>query len=149
MTEIFMAWYSGSDYETYLFFRTRLFGEYAYQFWIMFVANAVVPQLFWFKKMRRNMFVVFTISIIINIGMWFERYNIVVTSLSRDYLPSGWAPYSPTWVEIGFFIGTLGMFIAGVLLFFRFIPMIAISELKSVAKFDKPNNGKLKTTSHE
>ncbi|WP_346855254.1 NrfD/PsrC family molybdoenzyme membrane anchor subunit [uncultured Draconibacterium sp.] len=149
MTEIFMAWYSGSDYETYLFFRTRLFGEYAYQFWIMFVANAVVPQLFWFKKMRRNMFVVFTISIIINIGMWFERYNIVVTSLSRDYLPSGWAPYSPTWVEIGFFIGTLGMFIAGVLLFFRFIPMIAISELKSVAKFDKPNNGKLKATSHE
>uniref|UniRef100_UPI003216D2A4 NrfD/PsrC family molybdoenzyme membrane anchor subunit n=1 Tax=uncultured Draconibacterium sp. TaxID=1573823 RepID=UPI003216D2A4 len=149
LTEIFMAWYSGSDYETYLFFQTRLFGEYAYQFWIMFIANAVVPQLFWFKKMRRNMWVVFTISIIINIGMWFERYNIVVTSLSRDYLPSAWAPYSPTWVEIGFFTGTLGMFIAGVLLFFRFIPMIAISELKSVAKFDKPNNGKLKATTHE
>jgi len=149
MTEIFMAWYSGSEYETYMFFRNRLFGEYALQFWIMFTANAVVPQLFWFKKMRRNMFVVFTISIIINIGMWFERFNIVVTSLSRDYLPSSWASYSPSWVEIGFFIGTLGMFIAGVLLFFRYIPMIAISELKSVAKFDKPNNGQLKTTSHE
>lgn len=149
MTEIFMAWYSGSEYETYMFFRNRLFGEYAFQFWAMFVANAVVPQLFWFKKMRRNMWVVFIISIIINIGMWFERFNIVVTTLSRDYLPSSWASYSPSWVEIGFFTGTLGMFIAGVLLFFRFIPMIAISELKSVAKFDKPNNGQLKATTHE
>jgi Ni/Fe-hydrogenase subunit HybB-like protein len=149
MTEIFMAWYSGSEYETYLFFHTRIFGEYAVQFWIMFIANAVVPQLFWFKKMRRNMWVVFTISIIINIGMWFERFNIVVTSLSRDYLPSSWASYSPTWVEVGFFIGTLGMFITGVLLFFRFIPMIAISEIKSVAKFDKPQKNHVKHTSHE
>jgi len=149
LTEIFMAWYSGSEYEIYMFFRNRLFGEYAFQFWTMFVANAVVPQLFWFKKMRRNMWVVFIISIIINIGMWFERFNIVVTTLSRDYLPSSWASYSPSWVEVGFFIGTLGMFIAGVLLFFRYIPMIAISELKSVAKFDKPNNGQLKATAHE
>ena len=149
LTEIFMAWYSGSEYETYMFFRNRLFGEYAPQFWTMFIANAIVPQLFWIKKMRRNMWVVFTVSIIINIGMWFERFNIVVTSLSRDYLPSSWASYSPTWVEIGFFIGTLGMFISGVLLFFRYIPMIAISELKSVAKFDKPGNGELKTKTHE
>jgi molybdopterin-containing oxidoreductase family membrane subunit len=149
MTEIFMAWYSGSQYETYMFFQNRIFGDYAPQFWAMFIANAVVPQLFWFKKMRRNMFVVFTISIIINIGMWFERFNIVVTTLSRDYLPSSWANYSPSWVEVGFFVGTLGMFIAGVLLFFRYIPMIAISEIKSVAKFDKPNNGQLKTKTHE
>ncbi len=149
LTEIFMAWYSGSEYETYMFFRNRLFGEYAPQFWTMFIANAIVPQLFWFKKMRRNMWVVFTISIIINIGMWFERFNIVVTSLSRDYLPSSWASYSPTWVEVGFFIGTLGMFITGVLLFFRYIPMIAISELKSVAKFDHQQNDKLKHASHE
>ncbi len=137
ITEIFMAWYSANDYETYLFFHTRIFGEYAFQFWAMFIANAVVPQLFWFKAVRRKMWIVFIISIIINIGMWFERFNIVVTSLSRDYLPSSWAPYTPTWVEIGFFTGTLGMFITGVLLFFRYIPMIAISELKSVAKFDK------------
>lgn len=81
--------------------------------------------------------------------MWFERFNIVVTSLSRDYLPSTWASYSPTWVEIGFFAGTLGMFITGVLLFFRFVPMIAISELKSVAKFDKPRNENLKHNNHE
>ena len=81
--------------------------------------------------------------------MWFERFHIVVTSTSRDFLPANWANYSPTWVEVGFFTGTLGMFLAGVLLFFRFIPMIAISELKSVAKFDKPNNGQLKASSHE
>jgi len=149
MTEIFLAWYSANDYEEYLFFHTRVLGEYAPQFWTMFIANAVVPQLFWFKAVRRRMWIVFVISIIINIGMWFERFNIVVTSLSRDYLPSAWASYSPTWVEIAFFTGTLGMFITGVLLFFRFVPMIAISELKSVAKFDKPNNGKLKPADHE
>ncbi|MFV0265927.1 MAG: NrfD/PsrC family molybdoenzyme membrane anchor subunit [Draconibacterium sp.] len=149
VTEVFMAWYSANDYEFSLFFKNRLFGEYAFQFWAMFIANAVIPQLFWFKAVRRRMWVVFVISIIINIGMWFERFNIVVTSLSRDYLPSAWASYSPTWVEIAFFTGTIGMFITGVLLFFRYIPMIAISELKSVAKFDKPNNGQLKSTGHE
>ncbi len=149
MTEIFLAWYSSNEYEEYLFFHTRVFGEYAPQFWAMFIANAIVPQLFWFKAVRRRMWIVFVISIIINIGMWFERFNIVVTSLARDYLPSAWASYSPTWVEIAFFTGTLGMFITGVLLFFRYIPMIAISELKSVAKFDKPNNGKLKPADHE
>jgi len=149
LTEIFMAWYSGSEYEIYMFFRNRLFGEYAPQFWIMFVSNAVIPQLFWFKGMRRRIWIVFIISIIINIGMWFERFNIVVTSLSRDYLPSSWASYSPTWVEVGFFVGTLGMFITGVLLFFRYIPMIAISELKSVAKFDKPRREQLKNANHE
>ena len=95
------------------------------------------------------MWVVFIISIIINIGMWFERFNIVVTSLSRDYLPSSWVSYSPTWVEVGFFVGTLGIFITGVLLFFRFIPMIAISELKSVAKFDKAHIENLKHNDHE
>jgi molybdopterin-containing oxidoreductase family membrane subunit len=138
LTEIFVAWYSGSPYEIYMFFKNRLTGEYALEFWTMFISNAVIPQLFWFKKVRSKMWMVFVISIIINVGMWFERYNIIVTSLSRDYLPSSWTPYSPTWVEVGFFAGTIGLFLTGVLLFFRFIPMIAISELKSVAKFDKP-----------
>jgi molybdopterin-containing oxidoreductase family membrane subunit len=148
LTEIFMAWYSGSPYEMYMFFKNRMFGEYAFQFWAMFIPNALVPQLFWFKKMRRNMWVVFIVSILINIGMWFERYNIIVTSLSRDYLPSSWASYSPTIIEVGFYVGTLGLFITGVLLFFRFIPMIAVSELKSVAKFDKPQKNE-KHGNHE
>ena len=149
LTEIFMAWYSGSQYEIYMFFHNRLTGEYAFQFWAMFISNAVIPQLFWFKGMRKRMWVVFVISIIINIGMWFERFNIVVTSLSRDYLPSSWVSYSPSLVEVGFFVGTLGIFITGVLLFFRFVPMIAISELKSVAKFDKPRKENLKHNNHE
>ena len=149
LTEMFLAWYSGSEYEMFTFFHNRIFGDYASHWWIMFLSNAIVPQLFWFKAIRKKIWIVFIISIIINIGMWFERYNIVVTSLSKDYLPANWATYSPTWVEKGFFIGTLGMFMTGVLLFFRFLPIIAISEVKSVAKFDKPNNGQLKPKTHE
>ncbi len=149
LTEIFLAWYSGSEYEIYMFFKVRIFGEYAFQFWAMFISNAVIPQLFWFKSVRRNMWIVFAISIIINIGMWFERFNIVVTSLSHDYLPANWATYSPTWVEVGFFTGTLGMFFAGVLLFFRFIPIIAISEVKSVSKYNKPRKDYIRNAGHE
>jgi molybdopterin-containing oxidoreductase family membrane subunit len=100
----------------------------------MVTCNAFIPQLFWFKKIRKNITIVFIMSIFINIGMWFERYVIVVTSLSKDFLPSSWATYSPTYVEIGIFIGTLGIFITGVLLFFRYVPMIAISEVKGILK---------------
>jgi molybdopterin-containing oxidoreductase family membrane subunit len=89
----------------------------------------------WFKKIRGNLVVVFIISILINVGMWFERFNIVVTSLSKDYLPSAWASYSPTFVEVSVYLGTLGIFIFGVLLFFKYIPMIAISEVKAVNKY--------------
>ena len=149
LTEIFMAWYSGSEYEMYTFFHNRIFGEYSVEWWTMFISNAIVPQLFWFKKVRKSIWMVFIISIIINIGMWFERFNIVITSLSKDFLPANWATYSPTWVEIGFFVGTLGMFITGVLLFFRFLPIIAISEIKSVAKFDKQQTVHVKQDSHE
>lgn len=149
LTEIFMAWYSGSEYESYLFFNVRLSGRYSFEFWTMFIANAIVPQLFWFKKLRNNMWLVFTVSIIINIGMWFERFNIVVTSLYHDFLPATWATYSPTWVDMGFYIGTLGLFGTGVLLFFRYIPIIAISEIKSVAKYNKPRKDFLKEEDHE
>ncbi|HKI88139.1 MAG TPA: NrfD/PsrC family molybdoenzyme membrane anchor subunit, partial [Draconibacterium sp.] len=149
VTEIFLAWYSGSEYEMYTFFHNRIFGDYSYQWWTMFLSNAIVPQLFWFKAVRKKIWVVFIISIIINVGMWFERFNIVVSSLSKDFLPANWATYHPTWVEMGFFIGTLGMFMTGVLLFFRFLPIIAISEIKGVAKFDKPQTVKVKQVSHE
>ncbi len=148
-TELFMAWYSGSEYEYHIFFKTRVFGEYAFQFWAMFIANAVVPQLFWFKAVRKRLWAVFLISIIINIGMWYERFNIIVTSLNRDYLPSNWAHYSPTWVDVGVYLGTIGLFATGVLLFFRYIPMIAISEIKSVAKFNHPRTDHLKHKEHE
>ena len=137
LTEIFIAWYSGNKYEIFTFFHNRITGDFSVQFWIMFICNAIVPQLFWFKKMRKNLIVLFVISILINIGMWFERYIIIVTSLSKDYLPSSWVTYSPSWVEVGIFTGTLGLFAVGVLLFFRYIPMLAISEVKGVLKIVK------------
>jgi molybdopterin-containing oxidoreductase family membrane subunit len=134
MTEIFIAWYSGSEYEYYTFFVNRISGDYWWAFWIMFTANAVVPQLFWFKKIRRSITVIFIISIIINIGMWFERYVIVVTTLTKDYLPSNWSDYSPTHIEVLLYLGTIGLFGLGVLAFFKYVPMIASSEVKSILK---------------
>lgn len=137
LTEIFIAWYSGNKYELFTFFHNRITGDYAPQFWIMFICNAVIPQLFWLKKVRSNIVMLFIISIIINIGMWFERYNIIVTSLAKDYLPSSWATYSPSIVEVGVFVGTIGIFSVGVLIFFRYIPMLAIHEVKSVVHLDQ------------
>jgi Ni/Fe-hydrogenase subunit HybB-like protein len=131
-TEVFMAWYSGNEYEMYTFFRSRVTGQYSVQFWGMVICNAFIPQLFWFKKIRKNTWGLLLISLAINLGMWFERFNIVVTSLANDYLPSSWATYSPTLIEVGVYVGTLGLFTSGVLLFFRYIPMIAISEVKGV-----------------
>jgi Ni/Fe-hydrogenase subunit HybB-like protein len=133
-TEVFMAWYSGNPYEMFTFFHNRITGDYSFMFWAMVICNAVIPQVMWSKKVRSNITLLFIISLIINLGMWYERFNIVVTSLSKDYLPSSWTTYSPTWVEIGIYVGTLGIFTIGVLMFFRFVPMIAISEVKSVLK---------------
>jgi molybdopterin-containing oxidoreductase family membrane subunit len=133
VTELFISWYSGNQYDMFTMFRNRATGDYTMQFWGMIVCNALIPQLFWFRKIRRNWIGLLSISLIINIGMWLERYNIVITSLSKDYLPSNWVSYSPTIIDIGVFIGTIGLFGTGVLLFMRYIPMMAISELKSVA----------------
>jgi molybdopterin-containing oxidoreductase family membrane subunit len=132
LTEIFIAWYSSNEYEIFAFFKNRITGDYTLQFWGMIVCNALIPQLFWFRKIRRNWIWLLVISLLINIGMWLERYNIVVTSLSKDFLPSNWVSYTPTIIDIGVFVGTAGLFSTGVLLFMRYIPMMAISELKSV-----------------
>jgi len=133
-TEVFMSWYSGNPYEMFTFFHNRITGDYSFMFWAMVICNAIIPQLMWSKKVRSNITALFIISLIINLGMWYERFNIVVTSLAKDYLPSSWTSYSPTWVEICIYLGTIGIFTIGVLFFFRFIPMIAISEVKSVLK---------------
>lgn len=132
LTEVFIAWYSGNNYEIFTFFGNRITGDYKYQFWGMIVCNALIPQLFWFKKVRRNWIWLLAVSLSINVGMWLERYNIVITSLSKDFLPSNWVSYTPTIYDIGVFAGTIGLFGCGVLLFMRYIPMMAISELKSV-----------------
>ena len=131
-TEVFVAWYSGNEYEMFTFFRNRITGDYTVQFWGMIICNALVPQLFWFKKIRRSWVGLLLVSLVINLGMWFERFNIVITSLSKDFLPSNWVSYSPTHIEIGVFFGTIGLFALGILLFFRYIPIMAISEVKSV-----------------
>jgi len=131
-TEIFIAWYSGNSFEMYTFFSNRLTGENSLKFWGMIACNVLIPQLFWFKKIRRNWIWLLVISLCINLGMWFERYLIVVSSLSKDFLPSNWAPFKPTIIDMGVYGGTLGMFAIGILLFFRYIPMMAVSELKGV-----------------
>ncbi len=138
ITEFFMAWYSGVEYEQYAFIN-RATGPYAWAYWIMMTCNVITPQLFWFKKIRTNLVATFIISIFVNIGMWFERFVIVVTSLHRDYLPSSWSMYKPSMVEVGLYVGTLGVFFTLFLLFIRAFPVIAIAEVKSVLKSSGDN----------
>lgn len=133
ITEFFIAWYSGNIYEGFAFIN-RAFGPYWWSYAAMMSCNVLSPQVFWFKNMRRNLYVTFIMSIFINIGMWFERFVIIVTSLHRDMLPSSWAYYSPTWVEIGLFVGTMGVFMTLFLIFAKVAPVIAVAEVKSVLK---------------
>jgi molybdopterin-containing oxidoreductase family membrane subunit len=130
-TEFFIAYYSGSPHEQFAFYN-RALGPLAWGYWIMVSCNVLIPQLFWFTGVRRNLIVVFIISIFINIGMWFERFIIIVASLQRQYLPSTWSDYAPTSIEIAIFVGTLGLFFTMFLLFCRFVPVIAIAEVKGV-----------------
>lgn len=133
MTEWFMAWYSGNIYEWQVF-TNRAFGPYKWMFWSMMTFNLVCPQLMWIKRFRRSMWVTVIFAILINIGMWIERFMIIVTSLHHDFLPSSWTLYKPTWVEVAIFVGTLGLFFLLYFLFIRFVPVIAIAEVKSVLK---------------
>ncbi len=140
-TEIFISWYSGNEYEIFTQFRNRITGDYSLAFAGLIVCNVIIPQLFWFKKMRRNWVSLLLISLAINLGMWLERYIIIVTSLSKDYLPSNWAPYNPTIIDVGVFLFTIGLFSGGILLFLRYVPIMAVSELKGVLTIgDKPDD---------
>ncbi len=138
--EFFMAWYSGYEYETFTFIN-RATGPYAWAYWIMVSCNVISPQLFWFKKIRTSIPLMFIISIFVNIGMWFERFVITVTSLHRDFMPSSWAYYTPTWVDICTFIGSFGLFFTLFLLFLKFLPMIAVAEVKMVMPEADPHYG--------
>jgi Ni/Fe-hydrogenase subunit HybB-like protein len=137
--EFFIAWYSGSPFEKYVFIN-RAFGPYWWAYWTMTCCNVLAPQVFWFKKFRRNIAVMFAISLFVNIGMWFERYVIVVTSLHRDFLPSSWGMYFPTWYDWGWTFGSFGVFFALFLLFVRFLPTIAMAEVKSVLPGASPHH---------
>jgi hypothetical protein len=133
ITEFFIAAYSGVEYEQYAFIN-RATGPYWWAYWSMMTCNLIAPQVFWFKWARTTPWFIFMLSIVVNIGMWFERFVIIVTSLHREYLPSGWVMYSPTWVEIGIFLGTFGLFFTFFFLFSKFLPMINMSEVKTILK---------------
>jgi Ni/Fe-hydrogenase subunit HybB-like protein len=135
-TEFFIAWYSGWIYEQYAFIN-RATGPYAWSYWIMVSCNVITPQVLWFRKMRRNPWVLFIMSIFVNIGMWFERFVIIVTSLHRDFLPSSWAYYHPTWVELATLLGSFGIFFFLFFCFIRLLPSIAFGEVKGVLKANR------------
>ena len=139
MMEFFIAWYSGVEYEKAIFM-LRSTGPYAWAYWTMILCNVVSPQFMWSKKLRRNVAFTFLISIVVNIGMWFERFVITVTSLATDYLPSAWDYYSPTFWDIITYVGTFGLFFTFFLLFLRFLPMVALAEVKAVLPQADPHN---------
>ncbi len=138
--EFFIAWYGSNPYEGFAFIN-RAFGHYAWAYWIMITCNVITPQFFWFKKVRQNIVLVWILSIFVNVGMWFERFVIIVTSLARDYLPSSWGYYSPSAVEIFTFFGTFGVFGVLFLLFIRFLPIMPMAELKAVMPQADPHAG--------
>lgn len=133
ITEFVIAAYSGYEYEQYAF-ANRMFGPYAWAYWTMMFCNLVAPQVFWSKWARTTPWFIFIISIIVNIGMWFERFVIIVTSLHRDFLPSSWVMYHATWVEVGIFLGTFGLFFTCFFMFAKFLPVINIAEVKTIIK---------------
>jgi len=131
LIEFFIAWYSANPNEGFMFVN-RAFGPYAWAYWVMVTCNVITPQLFWFQAVRRNTALVWVLSIFVNVGMWFERFVIIATSLARDFLPSSWGYYSPSVVEVFTFFGTFGVFATLFLLFIRFLPLMPMAEIKAI-----------------
>jgi molybdopterin-containing oxidoreductase family membrane subunit len=132
LTELFAAWYGDNPYEKAMFLN-RVAGPYAWAFWTMVTCNVIVPQSLWLRRVRRTPMILAAVSLLVNVGMWFERFVIIVTSLHHAYVPSGWAMYRPTVVEVGTLIGSFGLFFTCFLLFIRVLPMIAIWEVNAMA----------------
>jgi Ni/Fe-hydrogenase subunit HybB-like protein len=141
--EVFMAWYSANPYEEFLIMN-RVKGPYAPAYWALIVCNVLAPQLLWFKKVRSNVLLLFVLSIVVNIGMWLERFVIVVISLQRDFLTSSWDMYYPTVWDISTYVGSIGLFLSLMFLFIRFVPMISIFEVRTLLP-----QAKVKEVSHE
>jgi molybdopterin-containing oxidoreductase family membrane subunit len=131
LMEAFMAWYSANEYERYMMVN-RMLGPYASAYWALILTNIAIPQLLWFRKVRSNVPLLFLLALVVNVGMWLERFVIVVTSLHRDFLPSSWGMYYPTFWDWATFIGTLGLFVTLIFLFIRFLPMISIFEMRTM-----------------
>ena len=144
LMEAFFAWYSGNVYEWFMM-KNRVLGPYGFTYWILILTNILIPQLLWIKRARRNMVMLFILSIVINIGMWLERFVIVVTSLHRDFLPSSWDIYIPTFWDWATFLGTIGLFLSLMFIFIRLMPMISIFEIRQLLpqkRSHKPTNGR-------
>ncbi|MEO6290420.1 MAG: NrfD/PsrC family molybdoenzyme membrane anchor subunit [Ginsengibacter sp.] len=142
LTELFIAWYGQNEYEWWAFRQNRvnLFSPYGWAYYGMMFCNVVSPQIFWSRKLRRNITFTFFMSVLINVGMWFERFVIIVTSIYRDFLPSSWSTYySPTIWEVGFYLGTFGLFFTCYFLFAKFFPVIALAEIKAILKTSGEN----------
>jgi len=131
MIEAFMAWYSGNQYESYMI-KNRMTGPYGVFYWLLIACNVITPQFLWIKRVRHSVATLFVISIIVNIGMWLERFVIIVTSLHRDFLPSSWEIYKPTVWDFSMFFGTIGLFVMLLFLFVRFLPVISIFEMRTL-----------------
>jgi molybdopterin-containing oxidoreductase family membrane subunit len=131
LIETFMAWYSGDIFEKYMMMN-RMFGPYGWMYWLLILFNILIPQALWFRSLHTNVIVLFLIAISVNIGMWLERYVIIVVSLHRDFMPSAWGMYSGTIFDYGVFVGTIGLFIALLFLFIRVLPMISIFEMREL-----------------
>lgn len=144
ITEFFIAWYGRVPAESYAFIN-RASGPYWWAYWSMMTCNVISPQLFWFKKLRTNLVATFVISIIVNIGMWFERFVIIVTSLHRDYVPSSWTMFHPTMYDIGQYLFTFGIFFTAFFLFAKFFPVINMAEVKSIVKRTSEKKGGAQT----
>ena len=129
IVEYGIAQYSGNIYETAIF-KYRAVGDYAIIYWIMIFCNSILPLSLFFKKLRRNLVYLFAVSIFVNVGMWSERFNIIISSLSREFEPYAWGTYSPSFVEVGIFIGSFGMFFTFFLLFLKLLPVLSMSEIK-------------------
>ncbi len=140
MMETFMAWYSGNIFEMFVVMNRKT-GPYAPLYWMLIACNVVIPQLLWFGKVRANALALWLLSIVINIGMWLERFIIVITSLHRDFLPSSWAMYYPTAWDWATFVGTIGLFLAMLFLFIRFLPLISIAEMRLLVKETEAKGG--------
>lgn len=134
-TEFFMGWYSGVEYEYYTYMSVgAATGQYWWAFWALIICNIAIPALLWFRPIRTSFFWAWAISIVVNVGMWFERFDIIVLCLHHEYLPSGWTMFYPSWVDVGTFLGTIGIFFTLYLLFARFFPVLAFNELKTILK---------------
>jgi hypothetical protein len=135
--ELFTAWYSGNQFEKFVFLN-RITGPYRYCWYALIGCNVVATQFLWSRRVRDNVVLLFILSLVINTGMWLERFIIVVTSLHRDFLPSSWGMYSPTRWDWMTFVGTLGLFFSLLFLFIRFLPMISIFEMRTILPGARP-----------